>query len=185
MRGAEPVLGHLKHCKGLAMNELHNRVRSAVDELGLQVIVHDHDTFELPIDSPSALSEILGFPLERITKSVLLQQQSGDGLVLAVCPVSRRIDIKSISRQLGLRRLEVADTDSLSDNLGYQRLGVSPLGLPPDIAVVIDESLLTYPTIVVGGGNIGIEVELSPGDLARACNGQMMKIAGAPDSIIR
>ena len=158
------------------MNELHDQVAAAVEEFQFPVVVHDHSTFDLPVLSPKDLSRTLGISLGRITKSILLQQQSGTRLVLAVCPIDRRIDMASISRHLGLGRLEVAGEDSVSKKCGYQRLGVSPLGLPRDIVVVIDTSLMAHSTVVVGGGNVGVEVELSPWDLAEACDGQNVEI---------
>ena len=158
------------------MNELHEQVAAALEELRLPIVIHDHSSFELPVLSPNDVSRTLGISLGRITKSVLLQQQSGTRFVLAVCPIDRRIDMASISRHLGLGRLEVAVEASVSKKCGYQRLGVSPLGLPRDVVVVIDTSLMAYPTVVVGGGNVGIEVELSPWDLAEACNAQIVEI---------
>lgn len=158
------------------MAELHSQVLAALEKYCLPVIVHDHSEFGSLIESPMDLSEALGISLERITKSVLLQEQSGELCVLAVCPVNRKIDIKSISRHCGLGRLELAGADVLATRIGYQRRGVSPLGLPGDIAVVIEESLLAFPSVIVGGGNIGIEVELQPRDLVRGCDGRTLDI---------
>lgn len=158
------------------MNELHDQVSAAVEEFQFPVIVHDHSSFDPPVLTPKDVSRNLGISLGRITKSILLQQQSGTRFVLAVCSIDRRIDMASISRHLGLGRLEVAGAESVSDKCGYQRLGVSPLGLPRDIVVVIDTSLMAWPTVVVGGGNVGIELELSPWDLAEACDGQNVEI---------
>ena len=158
------------------MNELHDRVVTAVQDFRLPIVIHDHSSFDPPVLSPNDVSKALGIPLGRITKSLLLQQQSGSRFVLAVCPIDRRIDMASLSRYVGVGRLEVAGEEDVSKKCGYQRLGVSPLGLPRDVVVVIDTSLMAYPTVVVGGGNVGIEVELSPWDLADACNAQIVEI---------
>ena len=164
------------------MNGLHNRVGAALENFGITVRIHDHSAFDSAVASPNDLSKALGVPLERITKSVLLQQQSGAQFVLAVCPINRKIDMKSISRHLALGRLELASADCLTKKLGYPRLGVSPLGLPRNIVVVIDKSLLTHRTVIVGGGNAGIEVELGPWDLAQACDGEILVITDGRDS---
>ncbi|MCJ0904293.1 YbaK/EbsC family protein [Rhodococcus sp. ARC_M6] len=159
------------------MNELHDRVVGAVEDFGLAVTVHDHANLDCPVDSPKDLSDALGISLDRITKSVLLKQQSSNKFVLAVCPVNKKIDMKAISIHCEMGRMEVAGPGALTKNLGYQRLGVSPLGLPNHILVVIDKSLLTHRTVLVGGGNAGIEVELNPEDLAQVCDAEIVEIA--------
>lgn len=75
--------------------------------------------------------------------------------------------------------MEVASPEALNSSLGYPRNGVSPLGAPADIPVLLDEAVLNYPTVLVGGGATGIEIELSPKDLVQmtsATTGTFVKL---------
>jgi len=45
---------------------------------------------------------------------------------------------------------------------GYIRGGCSPIGMKKNYRTVIDDSCESQPTIMVSGGKIGTQVELSP-----------------------
>jgi Cys-tRNA(Pro)/Cys-tRNA(Cys) deacylase len=81
--------------------------------------------------------------------------------------VDRRLNFKATASAIGTNRVEAASPEDLQARRGYPRNGVSPLGLAEDITVVVDRLLLDYPTVLIGGGATGIEIELSPADLIR------------------
>ena len=51
---------------------------------------------------------------------------------------------------------------------GYIRGGCSPLGMKKQFRTVIDESAKAQPTVIVSGGKIGFQMELTPEDLANS-----------------
>jgi Cys-tRNA(Pro)/Cys-tRNA(Cys) deacylase len=54
--------------------------------------------------------------------------------------------------------------------------GVSPLGQKKALPTVIDESSLPYETLYISGGKRGLEIELSPQDLAKLTKGSFKKL---------
>ena len=50
---------------------------------------------------------------------------------------------------------------------GYVRGGCSPVGMKKMYATVIDQTAEKLPTIVVSAGKVGMQMELSPHDLAK------------------
>jgi Cys-tRNA(Pro)/Cys-tRNA(Cys) deacylase len=148
------------------MTALHGNVQGAISGLAPRYKVHDHEKLPSRIKTPQDFAAALGYPLQRITKTLFLRSHDGGMHAVAVCSIDRRLDLKSIAGATGARRLEVAPLELLEEKTGYSRNGVSPLGLAPDISVVMDAQLFDYPTVLVGGGAAGIEIELSPADLS-------------------
>lgn len=127
--------------------------------------IYDHSKASSEIRKPDDFAAVLGYPIQRITKTLFLRSHDGQTYVAAVCSIDRRVNPKSIAEAVGAKRMEMAPAEDLQAKTGYRRSGVSPLGLAEDIAVVVDRLLLGYPTVLVGGGAAKIEIELSPADL--------------------
>ena len=63
---------------------------------------------------------------------------------------------------------------------GYIRGGCSPIGMKKLYRTVVDKSCEALPTIIVSGGKIGAQVEVSPQDLLRLVQGTVAEIAVKP-----
>jgi Cys-tRNA(Pro)/Cys-tRNA(Cys) deacylase len=159
------------------LNELHPRVKEAIATAGIQVAVHDHAALPSEIKNPNDFAAALGYPMSRITKTLFLKSRSDATFAVAVCSMDRRLDFNLAAQAVGVRRLETASTDELDRETGYPRNGVSPLGLPDGVTVLVDKGLFDYPTVLVGGGATGVEVELTPPDLVRLSAATVAAIA--------
>lgn len=146
-------------------NRLHANVQAALVGARAEYRVHDHRKFSTEIKSPQDFAAALGYPIQRITKTLLLCSQDRQVYAAAVCSVDRRLDLKSTADAIGVKRIEVASPEDLRKRTDYPRNGVSPLGLADNIMVVADRLLFNYPTVLIGGGAAAIEIELSPSDL--------------------
>lgn len=149
------------------MNELHQRVQVVISTLGTSYKVHDHSTLPATIRNPADFAAALGYPIHRITKTLFLRSHDGQSYAAAVCATDMRLNFKSTAKAIGIKRLETASSEDLQFKTGYPRNGVSPLGLPDDVVVIVDKGLFDYPTVLIGGGATGIEIELSPTDLVQ------------------
>lgn len=159
------------------MPTVHSRVREALDRSDLDVTVHDHASLPGPIRSPQDFADALGYSLDRITKSVFLRARSGTTHAVAVCAMGRKLDMAQVSAIVGAGRMELAGPDELARVLDYPRHGVSPLGVPATVMVLVDEGLLVEPTVLVGAGAAGVEVEVAPRDLVAAAGAVVAEIA--------
>jgi Cys-tRNA(Pro)/Cys-tRNA(Cys) deacylase len=149
------------------MNKPHKNVVDAISRFPTEYKIHDHSKLSSEIRNPNDFAAALGYPIQRITKTLFLRSHDGQSYVAAVCSMDRRLNFRSIANAIGTTRVEVASSEYLQIETGYPRNGVSPLGLAEDITVVVDRLLFDYPTVLVGGGTIAIEIELSPSDLVR------------------
>ena len=111
----------------------------------------------------------LGVPAVRVFKT-LLASLSGAGkpeLAVGVVPVSGQMDLKALASALGAKRAEMADPAAAQRSSGYVVGGISPLGQRTRLRTVIDQSAMSYETVLVSGGRRGLQVELAPADLVR------------------
>jgi Cys-tRNA(Pro)/Cys-tRNA(Cys) deacylase len=137
-------------------------------ELGIDHTVRAHSELDRPIAGPSDFADALGYEPGRITKTLLTAAQSGNRFVVVVCPAPAPVDFRRVAAAAGTPRLELASSERLAAITDYPRAGVSPLGLPPDIAIVVDRALLDYPTVLIGGGVAAVEIEIAPAELVAA-----------------
>jgi Cys-tRNA(Pro)/Cys-tRNA(Cys) deacylase len=149
------------------IEKLHENVRAAIRGLEAEWKVYDHRELATEIKSPADFASALGYPVERIAKTLFLCSPDRHIYAAAVCSVSRRLDFKSAARAIRVSRVEVASAEDLAVKSGYPRNGVSPLGLADGISVVVDSLLLDYPSILIGGGAAAVEIEIAPADLVR------------------
>ncbi|HRD63726.1 MAG TPA: aminoacyl-tRNA deacylase, partial [Nocardioides sp.] len=91
---------------------------------------------------------------------------SADGrLVVAVVPVSGRLDLKALARAVGASKATMADLRAAERATGYVAGGISPFGQKRAHPTVADETVELWETVYVSGGRRGVDVEIAPADL--------------------
>ena len=98
-------------------------------------------------------------------------------LTVAVVPVAARLDLKALAAAAGGRKAAMAETAAAERATGYVVGGISPLGHRKRLPVFLDESMRDRTTVLVSAGRRGLELELSPDDLARLSAGTFAPLA--------
>lgn len=154
---------------------MHPNVERHLTNSGVAFVHRRHIEFG-GVQTPREFAVKLGYALERITKTLLISFDHHEGdLAVAVCSAYRRVNFAQIARLFNKDHANLASVEALQ-RTDYPRNGVSPLGLPHDIDVIVDDALLGWPTVLVGAGVLGEEIELNPGHLVRVTNAQVVPI---------
>ena len=98
-------------------------------------------------------------------------------LVVAVVPVSARLDLKALAAAVGGKRAAMADPAAAERSSGYVVGGISPLGQKSPHPTVVDETVWLFDTVLVSGGRRGLDVELAPADLVRLTGATVADVA--------
>jgi Cys-tRNA(Pro)/Cys-tRNA(Cys) deacylase len=89
-----------------------------------------------------------------------------DQLWCAVIPVSRHLDFKALARAAGGKKAVMAAVTEAERATGYVVGGISPLGQRTKHPTLIDSSAMDLNEILVSAGGRGLDVKISPRDLA-------------------
>jgi Cys-tRNA(Pro)/Cys-tRNA(Cys) deacylase len=137
----------------------------ALDRAGIDYTVHPYQ------HDPSASSygleaaERLGLDPASVLKTLLADVDGG--LVVAVVPVSGRLDLKALATAVGGKRATMAEPSVAERATGYVVGGISPLGQKRRHPTVVDETALAFPVVYVSAGRRGVDLGIAPADLVR------------------
>ncbi|QKV95506.1 Cys-tRNA(Pro) deacylase [Streptomyces sp. NA02950] len=120
-------------------------------------------------------AQALGVEPGRVFKTLIASVD--DRLTVAIVPVSASLDLKALAAAVGGKRATMADPAAAERTTGYVRGGISPLGQRKRLPTALDASAAGHKTVCVSAGRRGLEVELSPTDLAALTEAVVAPIA--------
>ena len=123
-------------------------------------------------------AEKLNLDPNRVFKTLVVQVESKE-LVVAVLPVNKQLNLKSLARLLKVKKIALADAKAVQSATGYVLGGVSPLAQKKRLRTVVDVAAASCSTVMVSGGRRGVEIELGPNDLIRLCGAETGSISTA------
>ncbi|MGK4583796.1 Cys-tRNA(Pro) deacylase [Kitasatospora sp. HPMI-4] len=147
----------------------------ALEAAGVAFTVHAYAHDPAAASYGGEAAEALGVDGSRVFKTLVAEV---DGtLTVGVVPVLGQLDLKALAAAVGGKRAAMADPAAAERSSGYVRGGISPLGQRRPLRTVLDSSALDHPTVYVSAGRRGLEVELSPADLAALTNARTAPIS--------
>lgn len=110
-------------------------------------------------------AEKLNVSFDRLFKT-LIASVDDEKFITALVPVSKQLDLKKMVKVTGSKKTKMAEKQDVVRTTGYILGGVSPIGQKKKLTTVIDMSALNFDTIFVSAGRRGLQIEISPQDLA-------------------
>ena len=131
-----------------------------------------------PVFTVEAAAEQRGVVKEEMVKSILLRDRDGR-YVMAGVTGDARVDPKAVRAHLPAdwKRLSFASAEEILAVTGCVQGAVTPLGLPPDVPVILDEAIARCDKITISSGDPMAGLELDPQDLIRVSGAQLAPIA--------
>jgi Cys-tRNA(Pro)/Cys-tRNA(Cys) deacylase len=117
------------------------------------------------------IADMLSLPYEKVYKTLVTVGSSRDYFVFVI-PIAEELDLKAAARSTGQKSVEMIHVKDINKITGYIRGGCTAIGMKKQYVTKIDLSARAQETIIVSGGRIGSQLELSPEDLARAAGAE-------------
>lgn len=137
-----------------------------LERLGVDYNILEFDVDEDDLSAQDAARK-LGLPPEQIFKT-LVARGDKSGIIIACVPGGKELDLKALARVSGNKKVELAPLREVRNLTGYIRGAVSPLGMKSSYPFFLDQSAFDHSSIIVSAGARGVQISLSPQDLASA-----------------
>lgn len=144
-----------------------------LDKLKIPYTAHTYECEEFT--DGVQIANLLGEDRASVFKTLVTVGKSGKYFVFCV-PVNCEMDLKKCAKAVGEKSLEPIHVKDIFTITGYIRGGCSPIGMKKQFRTVIHESAKSLNTVIVSGGRLGLQLELTPGDLIKGCSGEFADI---------
>lgn len=142
-------------------DELRDRVLQAATDAGADFEPMDCDP---DLADTATFCEHYEIPLERSANTIVLESKRPKGRhAVFIVLASTRLDVNGKARELmDVKKVSFARPDVTADVTGMVMGGVTPFGLPGDLPVFVDASVLDPPWVIVGGGSRDLKLKMDP-----------------------
>ena len=133
-----------------------------------------HYTCDEFIDA-GKIADQLNLPHEQMYKTLVTVAKNGEHYVFVI-PIDAELDLKKAARSVGEKAVEMIHVKDIQSVTGYIRGGCTAIGMKKQFPTRIDESAILQETIIVSGGKLGVQIELSPEELCRAAGAEFVDL---------
>jgi Cys-tRNA(Pro) deacylase len=141
-------------------------VSIALEELGVPHKIFRHDAAR-PITSFEQVASDRGQRTSQIVRSILFRIGE-DEFIMALVAGPAQISWKALRKYLGRSRITMATEDEVFTTTGYRIGAVGPFGLPNQLKVLIDASVMDEEEISIGSGMRNTAIILKSVDMQQA-----------------
>ena len=139
-------------------------VSIALEKLGIPHRIFRHDA---PVTSLEQAASDRGQRASQVVRSILFRIAE-DEFIMALVAGPAQISWKILRKYLGRSRISMATEDEVLVVTGYRIGTVGPFGLPNQLRVLIDASVMREEEISIGSGMRNTAVILKSADLHHA-----------------
>jgi prolyl-tRNA editing enzyme YbaK/EbsC (Cys-tRNA(Pro) deacylase) len=132
----------------------------------LQKIGVPYELIEIDPESSDtkAFCERYGYPPGQTCNTILVTSKKGAKMYAAcVALANTRLDVnKRVKNLLGVPKVSFASSHEMVELTGMEVGGVTPIGLPADLPLYVDQRIMNQEWVILGGGSRGLKVKVSP-----------------------
>ena len=135
----------------------------------------DNTDHELKKGAANRTAEKLGLDPETVYKTIVMRSDKKEIFVFCQS-ADKEINLKKARTVAGCKEITPIKQDELLSITGYIRGGCSPLGMKKQFTTFIDEFATLHEKICISAGQRGLQIIISPEDLAKACNAEFVDL---------
>lgn len=154
----EPSKNFLKNCKMEKTNVLR-----ILDSVKIKYTVHTYDD---NVTDGETVASLVGLEPDRVFKTLVTVGNDLNRYVFVV-PVNFSLDLRKAAKAVNVKKVEMIKQKELFPLTGYVHGGCSPIGMKKKFVTVICDTATLFDTVACSGGKRGLQIELSPIDLAK------------------
>jgi len=115
------------------------------------------------------IADMLSLPYEKVYKTLVTQGSSKNYYVFVI-PIAEELDMKKAAKSVGEKSVTMLHVKDINAVTGYIRGGCTAIGMKKQYTTRIEQAAQALDQIIVSGGKLGMQIELTPQDLANAAN---------------
>jgi prolyl-tRNA editing enzyme YbaK/EbsC (Cys-tRNA(Pro) deacylase) len=153
-------------------------VIASIDKLGLKDLYASE--IDVSLSDTAAFCEAYDVGMNVSVNCVIVEAKRADRTWYAACLIvaTDRIDINGVVRRaLDAKKVSFASMDTAVQLTEMEYGGITPIGLPEDWVVLVDEKVVTMPHVVIGSGLRGAKLAVSGELLAGLPTARVIGIA--------
>ena len=124
----------------------------------------------------AASSAALGITEHEVVKTLVMEDEHRSPLIVLMHG-DRMVSTRNLARQAGRKRIEPCRPEVAQRHSGYQVGGTSPFGTRKKLPVFMERSVLALPEIYINGGRRGFLVRVTPAEIVRVLEPQLVEVA--------
>ena len=117
------------------------------------------------------IADMLGLPHEKVYKTLVTVGHSKNYYVFVI-PIEAELDMKKAAKSVGEKSVAMIHVKEINQITGYIRGGCTAIGMKKQYVTRIAEQAKDLETVVVSGGKIGSQIELTPENRRLAANAE-------------
>ena len=144
-----------------SMSDTLPEIQALLDNSGLPFEVWPCDP---QLADTAAFCAHYGVALENSANAILVRSKTGaEKFVLCVLLATDRLNTNhTVRKKMGARKVSFASAEETQAITGMEIGGVTPLTLPEDLPIWVDQAVMQCEYIVLGGGNRSSKLKVDP-----------------------
>lgn len=145
----------------MIVDDAEQRVLHELDALGAR---YEQIRIDPAHANTAVFCERYGYPPETSANCIVVASRTGEPQhVACLVPATRQVDVNRVVRKrMGVRKASFAPPEEAEERTGMLTDGVTPFGLPEDLPIYVEATLLGFDAVIVGGGSRALKIEVDP-----------------------
>jgi Cys-tRNA(Pro) deacylase len=111
-----------------------------------------------------------------VVKSLVMEDEQHRPLMVLMHG-DRKVSTKELARQIGVKKVEACEPETVRRHTGYLVGGTSPFGTKKALPIFIEKSIFDLSLIYINGGRRGYLVGVHPHDIVRVLQPKPVAVA--------